>query len=172
VFQSVHDLSHPGTKVTAKLLAQSFVWLGVRKDCHTWACACQSCQHSKVSHHTVTPLGNFTMPAARFLHIHIDLVGPLPTSAGYTYCLTAIDRFTRWPEVITIPDITADTVAHTLLTGWIYHLGCPQTITTDQDGSLNHNFSNPWRKCVAFSSRGQQPTTPRLMGSWNTSTGH
>jgi cleavage and polyadenylation specificity factor subunit 1 len=26
VFQSVHDLSHPGTKVTAKLVAQRFVW--------------------------------------------------------------------------------------------------------------------------------------------------
>jgi cleavage and polyadenylation specificity factor subunit 1 len=75
----------------------------------------------------VTPLGDFTPPAARFLHVHIDLVGPLPMSAGYTYCLTAVDRFTRWPEVIPIPDITADTVARALLSGCI-----SQTITSDQ----------------------------------------
>jgi cleavage and polyadenylation specificity factor subunit 1 len=132
VFQSVHDLSHPGTKATAKLVAQRFMWPGMRKDCRTWVRFCQAYQRSKVSRHTVTPVGDFTLPAAHFLHVHIDLVGPLPTSAGYTYCLTAVEHFTHWPETIPITDITADTVVCALLTVWISRFSCPQTITTDQ----------------------------------------
>jgi hypothetical protein len=132
MFQSVHDLSHPGTKATARLVAQPLVWLGVQKDCRTWERTCKACQPSKASRHTVTPVEDFALPAGRFLHVHMDLVGPHPASAGYTYCLTAVDRFTHWQEAIRIPDSTADTVARTLLTGWTSRVGCPQTIHSDQ----------------------------------------
>jgi transposase InsO family protein len=125
------DLSHPGTKAAASLVAQHFVWPGVQ-DCRTCARTCQAGQRSKVSRHTVTPVGDFTMPATRFLHVHTDLDGTLPKSAGYTYCLTAADCLTRWPEAILIPDSTADTAVWALFTGWISRFRCPQTITTDQ----------------------------------------
>jgi cleavage and polyadenylation specificity factor subunit 1 len=71
VFHCIHDLSHPGTKAAAKLVAQRFVWTGIWRDCRTWARACQACQRSKVSRHTVTPVGDITLPAARFLYIHM-----------------------------------------------------------------------------------------------------
>jgi cleavage and polyadenylation specificity factor subunit 1 len=78
-------------------------------------------------------LCDFKPPAACFLHVHIDLLGLLPTSAGCTYCLITVNPFTRWPEVVFISDITADTVTRALLTAWISRFGCPQTITTDQE---------------------------------------
>jgi hypothetical protein len=40
VLQSIHDLSHPHTKATEKLVAQCFVWSDVQKDCRIWARAC------------------------------------------------------------------------------------------------------------------------------------
>jgi cleavage and polyadenylation specificity factor subunit 1 len=139
VFQSIQELSHAGTKATAKLVAQRFVWPGKQKDFRTWAWACQACQGPKVSRHIVTPVGGFTLLAARFLHIHIDLVGPFPTSA---YCLTAVDSFIHWPEAISM--------AHALLIGWISRFGCAETITTDQGRQLESQLFYSLAKLCAI----------------------
>jgi hypothetical protein len=99
-----------------------------------------SYQRFKLNRHTLTHLGDFTLPAAHFLHIHINLVGPLPSYATFNYCPKAVDLFTCWPKAIPIQDITAGTVAHALLYGWIPRFANPQKVTTEQGRQIESDY--------------------------------
>ncbi|XP_025832231.1 uncharacterized protein LOC112904996 [Agrilus planipennis] len=56
----------------------------------------------------------------------------MPSSEGCRYCLTMVDRYSRWPEAVPIPDQEAATVARAFYSNWIARFGTPLRITSDQ----------------------------------------
>jgi Integrase core domain. len=80
----------------------------------------------------VRPRLHERLPSTGFSHVHILLVGPLPIPSGFLYCLTAIDRYTHWPEAIPLSETTAEAVAKAFVSVLVARFGCPQQITTDQ----------------------------------------
>lgn len=102
------------------------------KEIRSWSRSCLPCQTAKIHRHNKYPPGRLPIPNHRFEHVHIDLVGPLPICQNYCYCLTMIDRFSRWPEAVLLPNISADTVASAFYSNWIARFGAPRTVTSDQ----------------------------------------
>ena len=147
VFEIIHNLSHPSVRATQRLVAQKFVWKGMQKQVGTWAKQCIPCQTSKIQTHVKASLEKFTVPHQHFDHIHVDLVGPLPPSQGFTYLLTVIDRLSRWPEAILLADTSTKHCAQALVFHWIARFGTPFDISLDRGSQFT---SNLWTSIAQF----------------------
>ena len=128
----LHELAHPGIKATVRLVKDRFFWPNQARDIKAWTATCIACQKSKIIRHVRPPTEFIPVPADRFAHIHLDIVGPLPPSHGCSYLLTIVDRFTRWPEAIPVPDISTPTLVSALMYNWISRFGVPKMITSDR----------------------------------------
>jgi cleavage and polyadenylation specificity factor subunit 1 len=140
-FQAVHNVSHPGSKATYELLRTKVVWPCMRRDVKIWCRTCFSCQKSKITRHVKPPVLSFPT-GSRFDTVHIDIVGPLPNSNGFSYILTMIDRNTRWPEAFPLRTITTETIVDHFINHWVARFGIPKRIITDQGRQFESDLFN------------------------------
>ncbi|CAH8547892.1 unnamed protein product, partial [Schistosoma intercalatum] len=150
VFDCLHSLSHPGIRATVKLIAERFVWPKMNANIKKWTRTCVQCQRSKIHRHTITTPSAFSLPEHRFQHVHVDLVGPLPPSNGFTYIFTAVYRFTRWPIACPIKDISAENVAAVFLDRWIANFGVPSTVTSDRGSQFQSHLFNEFTRILGI----------------------
>lgn len=172
VMVALHSLSHPGNRATLKLISERFVWHKMRHDVTKFTRECVECQKSKIHRHTRTELAKYDPPNQRFEHINIDIVGRLPPSGEFNYCLTIIDRFSRWPEAIPIKDQTAETIALALHTHWFSKYGVPARITTDQGRQFESGLFNELARivgCKHLRTTSYHPQSNGIIERWHRS---
>lgn len=75
-------LSYPGRRTTTKVITD---WLCGRTWHKTLMQQCTQSQKDKITKHTKSPIGEFQKLGSSFIHLHIDIVGPLSNAHGITY---------------------------------------------------------------------------------------
>ena len=119
---------------------RSFIWAGLSKDVFAWARSCVECQKSKIHQQVQYAVPQVPVPSRRFSHIHVDLVGPLPSSSVFTYLFTILDRTSRWPEAVPLAFISAADCARGLISGRISRFGVPAKMTSDRGAQFTSSI--------------------------------
>ncbi|XP_014206400.1 uncharacterized protein K02A2.6-like [Copidosoma floridanum] len=172
IFDLTHSASHPGTKVTDQLIRQKYVWPNMHRDIATWCKGCLNCQQSKISRHVKNEPLQFIAPDDRFRHVHMDLVGPLNTSQGYSYILTMINRFSRWVEAVPLKDISTASVLRAFQESWIARFGAPRFLTTDQGSQFESQLFQAYFSflgCQRIRTVAYHPAANGMIEQWHRS---
>jgi cleavage and polyadenylation specificity factor subunit 1 len=80
VFEAVHGVAHPGIRVSKRLLSARYVWPRMKADITAWCRDCVACQRAKSAKQPRASVQPIPIPARRFSHVHVDMVGSLPAS--------------------------------------------------------------------------------------------
>ena len=136
VLHTSHDIpssGHLGAKKTFQKIASRFIWFRMRFDVKLYVETCSKCnQNKKTNMKPKCALGQYHA-TSRLEKVHIDLLGPFPTSKlGNNYILSIIDQFTKWIEIVPVRTQTAEEVAQAVVDNFISRYGCPFEIFTDQ----------------------------------------
>jgi len=123
---------HDALKKTYIRVSSCYWWPNIKTDIQKHIHSCLQCQVRKRSFAKPVPLQPLPTMDQPNQRVHVDLFGPLKTSTynnKFILCIT--DAFTKYAEVIAIPDKKAETVANEIFINWICRFGTPIQIHSD-----------------------------------------
>ena len=124
---------HESTNKTKERIMTSYWWPGMDGQIEKHISSCDKCQRTRKDKRPsttfITPLPQCSEPNQR---VHMDLFGPLKTtSSGKKYILCITDAFSKYAELVAIPDKSAITVASALFSKWLCRHGLPLEFVSD-----------------------------------------
>ena len=146
VLQEYHDSplagGHLGISRTIDKVRVKFYWPNMYSDIVNWVKSCVPCNQRKNPalkvRAQVTPM---PVPSMPFERVSTDILGPLPqcVDTGNKYVLVFVDYFSKYIELIPLPDIKAATVAKAFLREIVCRHGAPRYLHSDRGSNyLSH----------------------------------
>ncbi|KII64390.1 Transposon Ty3-G Gag-Pol polyprotein [Thelohanellus kitauei] len=127
---------HPGI-TEMKSLSQYYVWWpSMNKDIEDYVNKCYQCQSLR-KNVVESPLYSWNIMESSWTRIHVDLAGPIDNN----YWLVIVDAHSKWAEVYTIKQITADNIINGMR-DCFSRFRIPKVVVTDNGSQfISHTFS-------------------------------
>lgn len=159
---AAHDMTHPGRRRTIQLLRARYWWPSLTADVCRWIQSCEKCLTFKGS--VNKRLGHpqhLRVASAPGHTVAMDIMqftpAPDEVGEGSAKCvLVMIDTFTRWPELIPMPDKGASSVVNAFLQ-WVTRHGVPVQLNSDMDSAF---MGKVMKRAMARLKVTQHGTTP------------
>lgn len=121
---------HWSEHITISKIGESYFWPTLAKDVAHFIKCCDPCQRAQIPPHKakLTPWPPTNEPNER---VHVDLFGPLRGDPTFKYVAVITCAFTKWTEVVPIPNKEAPTVAKAIFEEWICRRGIMQNLVSD-----------------------------------------
>lgn len=168
VLQQLHNSctgGHLGVARTLSAIRTRYYWCGMEQDVRDWCQQCSCCQQANPPPRKLrAPLQQYQV-GAPLERVALDMAGRFPeTENGNKYILVISDYFTKWTEVVPLPDITAQTVAQAFVTNFICRFGTPIEIVTDQGRQFESELFQELCKYLDIDKKRTSPWHPQTNG--------
>ena len=152
---------------TYQAIAIKYFWPSMANDIEEHIKMCKIChqQNNRDNSKNKVPLQPWGPPTSRNQRIHFDLVGPLKSSiSGFKHILSITDAFSRWIELVPIPNKEANTVAKALFDKWICKFGFYRQSVSDGGKEFDNEVLKELSKLMQSKHHIVSPYSPSVNG--------
>ena len=164
IIKQAHDSpvgGHRDLEKTMERIKRVYWWLTLRRDIGEYIRSCHNCQQlrgPKSSNDLKCPLQPLRIPEKFNERVHADLMGPLRSITSNRYILVMSDAFTKWIELVPLPNKSAEEVGKAIYENWICRNSPMDVLITDngkefrnqimeelcQNNGIKHRYTSPY----------------------------
>ena len=140
--QQVHvELGHFGVRRTHSLLQTQYWWVGMQGQVQQTVARCRVCDRVRASFNAPTLILQPLPIMGLGYRWGVDFAGPIPITKRHNkYVLVMIEHFSKWVELVALPDKSSEGAAYALLDRILSRFGAPAEVLTDQGREFQGEF--------------------------------